>query len=1100
MARAPRRNNRPQVPVAYKLVLNQWLFSLFGLPSTDGFFSLNGRKLPLLEAFKQKFQLGEGSAEGLDENNVHRFHTALVNQVEELPALPDQLLLEYDQNIVRHTQRLNERRLARGEDPIAWKYFQYLTLLFTEIYLDRYFHDPDALLAAINDQIERYNEDKPDADKVPPLEDAGDVESQLNKLAFWSATGSGKTLIMHANVLQYQYYIEKHGRHRELNRIILLTPNEGLSLQHLAEFQAAGIQAELFNKNGRGLFAGRAVEIIDINKIRDEMGDKTVAVDAFESSNLVLIDEGHRGASAGETGSWMRFRNVLCEKGFSFEYSATFGQAVKGSPALISQYARCILFDYSYKYFYEDGFGKDYQILNLDSETQESYLELYMVACLLAFFQQQRLYQEQKVAFRPFNIEKPLWIFVGGKVTATLASRDASDIVEILLFLARFLSDRSTTISQIKRVLEDGLVAADGRNLFAGRFAYLNGSGLSPDQLFDDILVTLFNASGGGAMHVENLKGVTGEIALRAGDNDAFGVINVGDDTKLCKLCEKHKSLVVGDRDFSGSLFHDINKPHSTINLLIGSKKFTEGWNSWRVSTMGLMNVGRTEGSQIIQLFGRGVRLKGFEKSLKRSSKTTLPEEIVRPQHIATLETLSIFGIKADYMAQFREFLEEEGLPTNDERIEFFLPVIRNLGSKKLKTIRLKKTINGVSTEFGDAFKKLGPISTLQKPDPSTEPATRYLQVNQVVLNWYPKIQAMKSVGVVGGDQDGVPDHGYLSKQHVAFLDLDALFFELQRFKAERTWHNLNLSRDAIADLMTDQSWYRLLIPEAELAFDSFENVRLWQEIATALLKKYCERYYTFRKKEWELPHLEYRNLDSSDPNFPSVNEECPDGCYRILVEESQTEIVDKLKELKALIDAGDLRPWQFGGLSAIWFGQHLYEPLLHLVGSAVEISPVQLNRGEQRFVDDLKRYYDLSPALLEGNELYLLRNMSRGRGVGFFEAGNFHPDFIVWLLVDGQQYISFVDPKGIRNLGLTDPKIQFHETIKEIETRLGDPTVTLNSFVVSNTPSHVMKLLWSIDKEDMEAKHILFQDEDKDTYVETLLSKSISSMGEKAQ
>ena len=67
-----------------------------------------------------------------------------------------------------------------------------------------------------------------------------------------------------------------------------------------------------------------------------------------------------------------------------------------------------------------------------------------------------------------------------------------------------------------------------------------------------------------------------------------------------------------GEREFSGSLFHEINKPHSTVNLLIGSKKFTEGWNSWRVSTMGLMNVGKTEGSQIIQLFGRGVRLKGL--------------------------------------------------------------------------------------------------------------------------------------------------------------------------------------------------------------------------------------------------------------------------------------------------------------------------------------------------------------------------------------------------------------------------------------------------------------------------------------------------------
>jgi hypothetical protein len=101
-----------------------------------------------------------------------------------------------------------------------------------------------------------------------------------------------------------------------------------------------------------------------------------------------------------------------------------------------------------------------------------------------------------------------------------------------------------------------------------------------------------------------------------------------------------------------------------------------------------------------------------------------------------------------------------------------------------------------------------------------------------------------------------------------------------------------------------------------------------------------------------------------------------------------------------------------------------------------------------------------------------------------------------VWLLVEGRQYISFVDPKGIRNLGLTDPKIQFFETVKEIETRLGDPSVTLNSFIISNTPSHIMKLQWAIEKSDMDARHILFQDEDKDTYVEMLLSKSLSPAG----
>ena len=596
------------------------------------------------------------------------------------------------------------------------------------------------------------------------------------------------------------------------------------------------------------------------------------------------------------------------------------------------------------------------------------------------------------------------------------------------------------------------------------------------------------------ALHVENLKGAPGEIALRVGDNDAFGVINVGDDAKLRKMCENHQSLIAGERDFAGSLFHDINRPHSTVNVLIGSKKFTEGWNSWRVSTMGLMNVGSTEGSQIIQLFGRGVRLKGHRRSLKRSGRTLLPEDLTRPRHIATLETLNIFGIKADYMAQFRELLEDEGLSPNDERTEILLPVIRNLGTRKLKTIRLKKTINGVSTEFGDAFKRLGPVPTLRKPDPDAEPATRYLQQNQVVVNWYPKIQALKSSGAAGGDQDGAPQHGYLSARHIAFLDLDALFFELHRFKAERAWHNFNLSREAIAELLQDQSWYRLLIPEEELAFDSFDRIRLWQEIAAALLKKYCEHYYSFRKKEWELPHLEYRDLDGADQNFPNGNDEYPDGYYRILVQESEIEIVEKIKELKALIEAGDLQPWQFGGLRAIWFGQHLYEPLLHLAGSAVEIRPVPLNVGERRFVEDIKAYFDTEPALLKNAELYLLRNLSKGRGVGFFEAGNFYPDFIVWLLAGGRQYISFVDPKGIRNLGFTDPKIQFFETIKHIEVRLADPIVTLNSFIISNTPSHVMELQWAVDKADMTARNILFQDEDKDTYIPTLLSKALTA------
>lgn len=247
------------------------------------------------------------------------------------------------------------------------------------------------------------------------------------------------------------------------------------------------------------------------------------------------------------------------------------------------------------------------------------------------------------------------------------------------------------------------------------------------------------------------------------------------------------------------------------------------------------------------------------------------------------------------------------------------------------------------------------------------------------------------------------------------------------------------------------------------------------------------------------MPHLEYQELSENDPNFLGTKDDPGDGYYRILIERSQDEIVAKLEELKASIIGGTLRPWEFHGLKALWFGRHLYEPLLYMDNNIVEISPVPLNKGERLFVEDIKAYHDTSADFFADKELYLLRNLSKGRGVGFFEAGNFHPDFIVWLLVGDRQYVLFVDPKGIRNIAQTDPKIQFHKTIKEIEQRLGDPNVQLESFIISNTASHTMRMLWGMDKSQLEACHVLFQEEDKDIYVKAMLESATQHLSTNA-
>jgi hypothetical protein len=174
----------------------------------------------------------------------------------------------------------------------------------------------------------------------------------------------------------------------------------------------------------------------------------------------------------------------------------------------------------------------------------------------------------------------------------------------------------------------------------------------------------------------------------------------VGDSSKLLNLCAEN-GFIRGETYFSGSLFEDIKKNGSSINILIGSKKFTTGWNCYRVSTMGLMNVGRSEGSQIIQIFGRGVRLRGYNKSLKRSAFAQREVPGLRPaQFLPLVETLNIFGIKANYMQQFRDYLRQEGVPVfKDITAPQKLNVLKNkeYKDKHLKKLKLKDGVNYVS-------------------------------------------------------------------------------------------------------------------------------------------------------------------------------------------------------------------------------------------------------------------------------------------------------------------------------------------------------------------------------------------------------------------
>ncbi len=110
-------------------------------------------------------------------------------------------------------------------------------------------------------------------------------EKDLNKLAFYMATGSGKTLIMHINYLQF-----KKNCNQEINNVMLITPNSGLSKQHLKEFEESSIDAELFIENTMGFGKEDVIYIIEITKlVKDKEGEgDSVEISSLENNNLIL--------------------------------------------------------------------------------------------------------------------------------------------------------------------------------------------------------------------------------------------------------------------------------------------------------------------------------------------------------------------------------------------------------------------------------------------------------------------------------------------------------------------------------------------------------------------------------------------------------------------------------------------------------------------------------------------------------------------------------------------------------------------------------------------------------------------------------------------
>ena len=1020
------------------LILNKCILSLFGVTHFRD----------LQEKLKE-------APVGVDRDGRSYFVNVLRSSFEGL-QLSEDTLLRYDENIQSYVRKINYKR-----EPVSLKYFQYLAVLFSEIFLDNLKNRKIEFLHELNEFLETYKQEQ----NIDIIDEFND---DLKKLAFWMATGSGKTLITHINYYQFFNY-----KLFSPDNIIFITPNEGLSKQHFEELQKSGIPSRLY-EGGLGRYGTfrdeREVLVIEMTKFVEEKkgGGVTLPVGIFEGRNLIFVDEGHKGKRSEEQ-KWARLRDKLAEKGFVFEYSATFGQILSESnKEALKEYAKSIVFDYSYKYFYLDGYGKDFLVLNVKHTKidERNFQETMFVANLLSFYEQLLIYEENQHLAKEHNLEKPLWIFVGTTVTG---KEGESDVIQIVEFIKRVMRDETWVEQKIKDILSGNtaLKEENDEDVFDNKFGYLKKRGID----FNELCKKVF--AGKGKFSIYELKNGYGEFGLKIGENDYFGVINIGDSSGFKKQLEK-TGISVRQDAISGSLFDAIKKEGSPVNILIGSKKFIEGWDTWRVSSMGLLNIGTGQGPQIIQLFGRGVRLKGKGMSLKRSDGKS---------DVQFLETLNIYGIKADYLSKFLEAISKE-------EVEF-------------ETIEIP-----VKPQHEEKWKNLYTLTKDEKKRFEEEEILR-LKLDDGIyfqIDLLPKISTYLSVRAQAGLAKEIREEGIktdeiktevqqrrLKEDIINLLDWNMIWDELYHFRIEKRYWNLVLERKELINLLLSDRYGILALPET-LEIKTHNDVKRVEHIAIFVIKKYIDLFYRRYAKRFETKNLKYATVGKQLTLF-AFEKPGDKYSYTLQINKKEKKLIAEIRKLAKDLDKlikEDMQtlPW-------IYFDKHLYVPILLQSEIIDKISPAGLVKSEQDFVSGLRDYLKNNKDKFSGVEIYLLRNFPKS-GVGFqLQWSGFYPDFIMWIKNGKKQTIVFIDPKGLEHTkGLDDEKIKLKDDLKQLEQKLGKKVgkknVVLESFILSKTP--YKKLIESRttppSKDEYINDHVFFLD-DSD-WVERLLNNLI--------
>jgi hypothetical protein len=831
----------------------------------------------------------------------------------------------------------------------------------------------------------------------------------INRMSFWMATGSGKTLII-VKLIELLGLLISKGEIPK-NDILFLAHREDLLEQfknHVDEFNSFNFDTKINLRNLKDYESVKRENVLPFAKneinifyyrsdlISDEQKEKTVNFRNYDNNGkwYILLDEAHKGDK--EDSKRQILYSILSRNGFLFNFSATFTDP--------RDFATCA-FNFNLSRFVEEGYGKHIYVSTAEISAfrgQDDFSpiekqKIVLKTLLLLTYINKYFEKIRKVDNTLYH--RPLLLTLVNSVSV-----EDSDL-ELFFRELEKVAKNEIRVYLLQKAKEE-LVQEfykDAKFEFEELECTINEDLISKLD-YKDILKYVFNADTPGKIEVLKIPSNKNELIFRLMTADKpFALIKIGDISGWLK--NKLEGYEINESFENESYFRLINNDDSEINILMGSRSFYEGWDSNRPNLLLFVNIGVGSDAKkfVLQSVGRGIRIEPQKYQRKRLQNLFNAGEVNEQLFekvknlILPIESLFVFGTNAENLKEIIETLKEE--KQEKDLGEAF--ILNPEAQKHLLLIPVYKTSEKIFGEEQSPQK----YSISHEDFDITSQFYKFLGDKITLAKYDCEVKVLKKTKESFAEKERYYD----------FNESNSLF-------------EPELILDRIFDYLRVKSREFEKFKELENEIVHFKKVRFSD----------AEKYEEIKKKIDYMKH------------YPEKKKELDESYGKISA--------DKYAEQLKLFEEAGKYEVKNQKIKIKYLANHYYLPVIVSETEKNDYINHIINvDSEVRFIEELEGYLAKPNNVFTQFDWWMFSKLDQTLDEVFIpyynsnenKISNFKPDFIFWMQKGNRYLILFVDPKGTEH---TDGyrKIDGYTRIFETDDKKESVDFSYNGLVIN--------------------------------------------------